>query len=266
MDRSILGSEVQLPSKGLLYDGKIPDGNVKVLPMTTREEKVLTGSTGDQTFKAIDTIFSRCVDGLGDVPPQNLLLGDRFYLLLVLRAVSFGKDYSFRLNCSSCNQTFINKIEIPDDIDLVYLPDDFKEPITAKLPLSGAEVDLRLMRGEDETKVAKYKKNIISKSSSPVIGDIEYSYRVALQILEVRDPDPNIGTITNDNRDALDLLVQWVENLYAMDNAEIRKALVNNDFGPNTEMEVRCPACAVDFRTVMPYDVEFFRPGSRRGL
>jgi|WetSurSiteA1Bulk_404760.scaffolds.fasta_scaffold00002_97 hypothetical protein len=261
-DREIFGTDVQLPSKGLLYGGKVPDGNVKVSPMTTREEKVLTAASGGEaTYQIINAVFSRCISGLADLSMDDLLLGDRFYLLLVLRAVTFGKDYSFRINCTNCGQRNNQKIELPDDLDTVYLPDNFIEPIRITLPVSNAEVGLRLLRGKDEFRISKYLKKLNAKATVPLGIDPAYTYRLACQITDVKSQSLNCINETDNSHNQIML---WIDNLVGKDTAEIRQALTNADCGPSTELILDCQRCATPFTTTMPYDIEFFRPGSRR--
>ena len=80
MDREIIGTEAVLPSRGLAYNGNIKDGKVLVSPMTTREEKALASSGNGSALNIVDLLIGRCVHGMEDMKPGDLLVGDRLCL------------------------------------------------------------------------------------------------------------------------------------------------------------------------------------------
>ncbi|RLF30369.1 MAG: hypothetical protein DRN07_08700, partial [Thermoplasmata archaeon] len=53
--------KVMLPSRGLYYDGLIPDGIVDVRPMGLDVEKILATTRFAQDGRNLDMMFQRCV-------------------------------------------------------------------------------------------------------------------------------------------------------------------------------------------------------------
>jgi len=270
MDREMFGTEITLPSRGLPYKDAIPEGRVSVSPMRTTEEKVLQGSSTGSIVQAIDLIISRCVPAVSNsVGADHLVLGDRFYLLNVVRAVSYGQEYTFQVNCESCNQRFKHTVQIPDDFEIQELKEDWKEPFYVELPLSKLKVGLKLLRGTDERSISKYVDRIYAKvdtrdASQKLAGDPAYSFRLATHMVSMEGPEQ---TFDRDNTpDFQSKAMSLVEQMYARDAQAIRQAVADNDCGPNIEMNLECPKCRTGFATVMPYQLEFFRPGARRGM
>lgn len=262
MDREILGTEVTLPSKGLLYDGKIPDGLVRVVPMTTREEKRILGTSPNEALQAIDAVLSKCVSLPEDFPANLLITGDRFYLVNVLRALSYGSTYSFSVTCEFCNQRFPKAVNLLEDLPVISLEDGTHEPFTCHLPTLNVNVKLRLLRGKDEQDILKYADKVYAKATTPVVGDPAYSYRMAKHIVEVEAADGK--KLVNDSVDVLMKLVEFYDSLLTSDTMVMKDTLAQYDCGPDTELVLECPRCRGSFVTPMPYRGEFFRPSSPR--
>lgn len=266
-DREIfgLGSETILPSNGLLYDGKVPDGRVQILPMTTREEKMIASSGSGAAATAVDTLITRCVRGLNGVAADDLVVGDRLHLIMAIRAVSLGDDYEFSIRCESCNAKFKSTVKIPDDLTTLYLKKGFEEPFKVELPVSGALLKLRLLRGKDEKDIAKYSERA-SKNASRA-EDQSYTYRIVKQIASMNlTPDDSETEIINDTPEATRKLMDIYDTLQVKDSVELRNVFSENDCGVDTNLEHNCPKCNAYFDASMPMQIEFFRPGGNRGI
>ena len=235
---------VQLPSRGLLYDGKMPGGEVTVKTMTVKEEKILADPARDRS-DILDLIISRCVPDL-PIPYGELLLGDRHFLLLVIRSVSFGDDYSVVLRCTSCNSQFSHDIPIPDGIKVKVLTEADGEPFYADLPFTRKKVGLRLLRVRDEKEIERYAKQRLITAEP---GDPAYSYRLAKHIVSIDDQ------VIQDL-----MLVEMIDNLPSKDSFAILDAIEDHNCGPDLFLSVTCPRCGQDIREVMPFTAEFFRP------
>lgn len=174
---------VTLPSKGLLYDGKLPDGNVEVAAITGREEKLIAGATGDVS-ELIDGLLNRLML-TRSVRPGELLLTDRLFILFNIRANSYGPRYGWQVTCRGCRRLFRHELKIPGDLEIIELPDGAAEPFEVALPVSGAKIGFRLLRGEDEMEVTRYLDAQVKKGRvGPQWGDHAYTFRMALQLIE----------------------------------------------------------------------------------
>jgi hypothetical protein len=240
--------EVQLPSRGYFYEGRIPDGVVSISPMGTKEEKLF--ASGGGRGKILDKIFDACISLPSSITHQELVGGDRLFLLLKLRSVSYGNKYSYPYRCRECKESFRGEVNL-DKLELREAKEGSGWTFEALLPLLGKTLTLRFLTGEDENKVEKYKKNL--KSHGMTEGD-EYIYRLARRVVAVDGEEVGI-------REAMEL----VESLRGLDSMAVRDAIDDNDVGPILELDPECPHCGfVNGPVIMPFDTEFFRPRRRR--
>ena len=269
MDREIfgLGSEVTLPSKGQLYDNQVIGGKVQITPMTTREEKMIASAGTNAGMSIIDTLINRCVQGAGTMKADDYLVGDRAYLIMAIRAVSLGEDYEFSLQCESCNTKFRHEVQIPEDLTVINLRDDFEEPIAVELPYSKWVVKLKLLRGKDEKDIARFSEKAYRNVNAEKQGDPTYTYRIAKQIVSINPtPEDDEGEIVNEDMDSMKKICALYEQLPARDGVAIRNALSENDCGVDTDIEYKCPKCGYTGVMMLPMQIEFFRPGGNRGV
>lgn len=243
---------VTLPSQGLLYEGAIPDGQVRIAAFTTREEKVFAGSGGSQQSK-LDQVFENCVDLPQGFRAQDLTLPDRLFLLVQIRALSYGEDYSFQYRCESCDEQATYRKNLLTDLPLKEIPEGFAEPVDVHLPVSGKTLGIRLLRGRDEAAIAKYAKKVVQRTGAPD-GDPAYFMRLAKHIVTV-DGEPIGG-----QGEAIAL----VQSLEGPDSLALRDAIDDINFGYQFALDLECPACGWEQEeVVMPITVAFFRPRRR---
>ena len=238
---------VSLPSKGLFYDREqVPDGTVEVTPMSAREEKLVAGMRGGNVEEVIDIILKRCLKT--NIPTDDLLVTDRFFLLLALRANSYGEDYNFELTCGSCGLTSKYGVKIPADLEVKYAEDDAVEPFFVTLPVSKIRIGFRLLREKDMKDIRKFSSRE-TKKGFLAEGDPAYSYRIAKQIVSVNDRSLDMLT-------ALEL----VNRLPAKDSAVLKNAFDKKTPGVLTGITKDCVSCGKSIETDLPMSAEFFRP------
>jgi hypothetical protein len=241
--------ELQLPSKGKLYDGQIPDGLVSIEPLGTREEKLY--SSGESNGLAIlDKIFDACLSCPMD--HQKLILGDRLFIFLQLRSITYGKDYDFSFRCESCRKKSFMSIDL-DKLPVKFAR-DVEDPLRFEvpLPLMKDKLVLRLLTGEDEQKIRQYAKQVIAKTKG-LAADTEYIYRLARRLETVNGQTLGI-------REAM----EYIEQLKGRDSLAIRDAVADFDVGPDIGVSPTCKLCGYDNDEIMlPLGSEFFRPRRR---
>lgn len=241
---------INLPSKGLPYGGNLPGGKVFISAITTKEEKIFTAgaSSGDDKM---DYLFNTCVDLGKELTTARLVLPDRFFLLISLRALSYGNKYGFQFRCEGCNHQFRYEMNIIKDLEYTEVPDDWSEPFYVTLPMSGKRVGLCLLRGKDEKEIAQV---VDKKSQSAVaeVGSPSYSLTMSRPIVEV-------------DGQALDPMkaLAFYEGLVALDGIAIRDKIAKSGFGYNPEVNIVCPSCGFRNYDMLPVDTEFFRPKFR---
>ncbi len=237
---------VDLPSKGIFYDpAKLKDGRIEVAPMSAREEKLVAGMRGSNIDEVIDSLLSRCIKS--PITPDELIVTDRFYLLLQLRANSYGEVYNIELTCPYCETKGKYEVKLPSDLEVQYsLPDDH-EPFRVKLP-SGVIVGFRLLRGKDLRDIKSNSDKATSKGYAGE-GDPSYLYRIAKQIVSI-------------NGKSLNMLVaqEFVSNMPALDSAALKSAYNKKTPGALTIIKKPCVSCTKEIQTELPMTAEFFRP------
>ena len=238
--------KVQLPSRGYLYDGKMPDGWVDIRPMTTREESLLVSPKGDR-YVLLNKVLDACLL-TKDVPMADLVSGDRLYLLFAIRQLTYGGSYSVQLACRSCQGPVRLTLEFPKDLSLRALEPTDREPFEVQLPVSGHKVGLRLLRTKDETEILRYASRPSALSSE---GDPSYIYRLARHIATIDGAvvDPTAA-------------MALVERLAGRDSLAIRLAVEQHDCGPDLMLDTVCSRCGSQVKEMMPLTEEFFRPSS----
>ena len=237
---------VDLPSKGLFYrPEQLTEGKIEIAPMSAREEKLVAGMRGSNIEEVIDSLLSRCIKS--PITPDELLVTDRFYLLLVLRANSYGEIYNIELNCPYCETRGKYEVKLPGDLTVQYAGDDDHEPFRVKLP-SGIVVGFRLLRGKD-LKDIKRNAEITTSKGYAGEGEPSYLYRLAKQIVSI-------------NGKSLDMLVaqELVSRLPARDSAVLKHAYDKKTPGAITTIKKPCVSCTKEIQTELPMTAEFFRP------
>lgn len=240
--------EVELPSRGLLYDGALPGGKIHLRSMTMKEEKLLSTQRLVRTGQVLDRIFESCIKEHLD--PSALLSADRTFLLIWLRGISYGPEYDVQIKCPGCNNSFpetINLNELPVD----FADDDLKEPIYDELPRAGVGFSYRFMRGADEMVVSRHRERSVRSWGDEAVDDT----------LIVRDRIliDSIGDFTDKAE-----IETILENLSAEDSSYINTVLTSPGFGVDTSLPMICPMCSNNFNIELPIDANFFFPRAKR--
>lgn len=246
--------KIQLPSRGVVYGDKLPGGNVELAPMRTKEEKLLASTHNRETV--LERIVKRCLLTTS-LPFENYLVSDFFFMLLVIRNLSYGSDYRFKVTCSHCAYVFEHYMEVPGGFEIMYLPDGvlqdadgnvpakFEEPFEVDLPICKKKVNLRLIRLQDEEEIRRVVEQIRQK---PDDGDPDLEVRLAKHIVSV-----------DDNKMDLRESIDFVSNLYVRDTRVIKRAIADNDCGANLLIEPKCLRCGTVNLSRFRFTPGFFR-------
>ena len=136
---------VNLPSKNKFYILKDPASPITVRPMTFEDEKILSSNTNRDN--AINLLLDRCVNNI-DI--QQLLLMDKLFLILKIREVSFGDNYTIEHICPTCNATNELTFDITE-FKVNEVPDELEDPQDVELPTLKKMAKVRLPRVADES-------------------------------------------------------------------------------------------------------------------
>lgn len=266
--------EIPLPSRGLWYNDQIPGGIVRVKAMGAFADKILATQRLAQTGQSIDYLLEHCVQFTNGFKSEDLLAGDRVFLLYVLRGITHGNIYEFLLTCPACEAVNSHTYDLNELSRTLTLgnPNLGSEPFKVSLPyLSEASkrdvyVRVRFLRGSDISTIAKrqrFKKKIApsaprtgaatSRSSQSVVIDDSLTENLNLVITDW------MGQVTDPSK-----IKALVERLHSSDTAAIREFLRENSPGIDTTISCSCPNCGNEYKTELPITENFFRPTQRR--
>ena len=276
-DEFIPWEEITLPSAGEYYEGKIPNGVVRVRAMGIHAEKILSTQRLAQTGQSIDYLFQHCVQVPEGFDVSDLLSGDRVFLLYVIRGITHGNEYEFIMSCPNCDGKSTHMYDLNELASTITGPDHAlgPEPFKVSLPYMSQRagdsiyVRVRMLRGRDMTDVAtrsRFKKRVHSvsarnvgtkKSFKSIAIDETLTDNLSMVITAfgVEGKPPEVTDTVK--------IKQLIGKLHATDSSAIRSFLQDNSPGIDTTIEVECPNCANDFRTELPITESFFRPASK---
>lgn len=237
-----------LPTKGIFYEGKVPEGKVSLEPMGTKEEKMLSAGRAGNVESMLDRVFRTTLEC--PIPSHDLKTVDRFFVLIKLRVMSYGPEYHFTYKCEDCNQKVSGIINL-DKMEITYADEDMQEPFEVTLPLTGDTIQWKLLTGNDETTIRRSADRMHQKGRAKG-GDPAYILRLCQHIVSINEEEKNIGDLT-----------KYVESLKGQDSLAFRDAIEGgNEIGVNLLIVSHCtyPQCGWPTEIVLPFGPEFFRP------
>ena len=240
---------IELPSGGRFYNDRIPGGELTLSPMRAKEEAVLF-SEGANSSKKLDLVLKRLLIDC-PVKPEEFLLSDRAYILLVLRTQAHGAKYRIPFRCEYCKKQTEDTIDIAQDLSHKEIPEDLQEieePVQMKLPRSGDTVEGIFLRGGHEQEIARYVRRVGRKGRFKDENP-EYLYRLALQLQTV-------------NGEPMDLpsKLRYVGDMLAGDVNYFVQYLDRVEPGLDFRIWLQCQECGAENQMNFPYNEEFFRP------
>jgi hypothetical protein len=239
-----------LPSKGVLYDGRIPEGKVEARKMTVAEISAFE-SSGTSAADKIERLLKSCVRLPNGFEHRELLMADRMAALFGLRTITLGADYRFDFKCKYCGHVNHANCNLTTDLEQRTPVEGLAEPITVTLPDTGKVLKLRFLRGKDEEAVAKYAKRI--KMSSVDNDDPSLPYRIATQIVKIDDEEHGIM-----DRE------RFVKGLPLGDLMAIADTIEELEPGISLDLMPDCVKCQSGNEVSLDMSVEFFRPHRRK--
>jgi hypothetical protein len=215
---------IELPSKCKFYNSK----SVTIRPMTFEDEKAMVLARKDKQ-DTINVILARCISG---VDVGDLILIDKLYLILKLREISYGDNYSVSVNCGKC--TFENKLNFKlSDLPISYFDDAIQEIQEITLPVTKVKVKIRYPRVSDE----KY-----------INDDIRVFDNLWRFVVEIQDSDDPvlISKFLKDPRVPL------------KDMHTITNAIGLSEYGVQTKVRYDCESCGHANVINLPLGADFF--------
>lgn len=250
---------IDLPSKGLLYQGQMPEGQVEIKPLSTKGEKVLADSKSIAEVQS--EYFQRYLILPEGMSHLDLLIGDRTYIFFMIRAMSYGPFYDFEFRCDQCGKKTATAINI-EELPVKSLPEDAMEPFSVTLPDSGDVVTFHLLRGHDELAAMNWMKKFQQGNANPrQQQDSEVNSKVfeLARIIETVNGKPFADS--GIKRVGPTFAQAYVENLLPWDSSTLQQALEDLDPGLDLKALVSCSnrLCKAENEVQLGIDRDFFR-------
>jgi hypothetical protein len=273
-DQLIPWEECTLPSRGVYYGWQ--DGTLYVRAMGQAAEKALASQRLAQSGQNIDYLFRECVRYPDGFQPEDMLIGDRVFLLYYIRGITHGNLYEFAITCPNqeCQKISTQTYDLNELSSTIQWadPDLGTEPFRVNLPYlsqaTGREVyvGVRFLRGTDANDILNKRKTRKKMFARP--GGVRTRGR---NPFENRQQEPmSVDDSLTENLEKLIVHVmgvsdpimirQFIGKMHAQDTATIRQWLKDNTPGIDTTIAITCPDCAHEFTVELPITESFFRP------
>tara|TARA_Y100000114_G_C11763614_1_gene331574 strand:+ start:5942 stop:6859 length:918 start_codon:yes stop_codon:yes gene_type:complete len=247
---------VFLPSGGSFYDSSSPVcgiDSIEINAMTAKEEDILINDSYIQQ----GVVFERLIDSLIVTPGikcSDLLDCDKVAILVSARKTGYGNQVDFETVCDHCGHQHVASVELSSLLErvehnkfVIKTTDEWRynkdsSTLGFKLPVTGIEVEIRLLTPEDRIYLTRTKKQK-EKLRLPFSETVEF-IRLALV---------SANGVTE--REALHSLV---EHLPSADARKIK--VVHNKNIPKfeTKQEFVCPSCSEVSEKEVPFSLGWF--------
>ena len=236
---------VRLPSLGKPYP-ETPElaGDITIKMISALQEKRLFGSSGQVDL--IDTILKECIVK-PDINIDILMPADKHFLLTKLRIHTYGPQYHV-MGTNPVSEKSEEHLISLNDVPVIELNGEFKDPITVELPVSGDTVELKVLRSGDYKRIRQRVKRLSKEMNIPS-GEQEYITRLAASIVSV-----NGQALQGTQKE------QYVQNLMGRDTAEIKRLVNQYKFGLSDYISVTSPVNGEEYDVPVLMTGEFFRP------
>lgn len=233
----------ELPT-GYVDEAGVVHKQVVVREITGEEEDMLMARKMP-VHQKMQKLLEVCTLQIGDVKqghPQwskivrELHVTDRFFLILKIRIVSLGKDFSYKAKCPECEE-FSSYVVNLDDIHIVGLKDPKVRTWRDKLP-SGKEFLAKAQTGVEEEKLAKV---VESKDMASLL--------LLGRLIELDGKQP--------------VTLDMVKKLNLADRNHLRKLFETQEGEIDNELEMTCKECSCEFKTAVEVGTpNFFFPSA----
>lgn len=232
--------------------------HIEIREMTGREEDILSDRKKLRSGTSINQVIANCTTLImqpeGDkietklkLTPEtalNLTQGDRMFVLLKLRQVSHGDDYSFEINCPHCDKKNAATIKL-SEIPSKEMANPRIRNYDFEVPNSSGGVDIltfKISTGHEEIKMQKMVEQNPDKLAS---------VNLAARLLTV-------------NGEAI-RPIQFLQDLPSRFLDAFRAKVIEVEGGVDTRLkDLHCVSCQSQIDIDLPMQESFFLPQSSR--
>ena len=234
---------IDLPSKGLFYPSK--KSTVEIKYMTAEEDNILFSSDLIKSGKVLDVLLEAVIKDK-DLRPDDMLSGDRNYVLIEARRTGLGDDYKpGKIRCESCSNDFEPTVDLSLlKSRVLELSPDSEGLYEVQLPVTKINIKFRLLRGSDEKRLSK----VMEKKTGGVKVSRLITERYLLQIMEV-----------NGNRDKI-YINKFISAMPTKDSLFFREYNKQVEPGIDLNYEFECSHCGHLQERDVPITSKLFYP------
>lgn len=221
-----------------MYEYALPSGQtVELRELTGTEEALLTNQRLMRTGAAINQVLRNCTVRIGDQQDLSekdfldLPSGDRLFILVRLREITFGPECSLEVACQNPQCGQVNYCAInTEELNVTPYGDD--REFLYELPRSKRVINWVIMDGHMESRLAKLEEPTIHTA-------------MLMRIKEVDGTAPSKNTLLG---------------LSAADLAAFRAEIARREGGIDTEVRSVCRACGTPIVTRLEREADFLFP------
>lgn len=224
-----------------MYTFTLPSGlEAELREMTGAEESLLTNRRLMKDGEGVNQVLRDCLVRLGDRTELaakdvlDLLSGDRLFLLVKLRQISFGDEVDLSLACPAKDCGEVTDVHIALD-DLEATPYGTEREFIFELPRTKKPVIFTLMDGHMEKRLASLK-------------DPNLHSAMLMRVKEIDGKAPNRNSLTE---------------LPAFDLYALRAEMQRVDGGIDTTVHTVCASCGARIVTRLEAEPPFLFPNVR---
>mgnify|MGYP001577973599 CR=1 FL=1 len=248
---------IELPSRGVLYGGRLPDGAVQIRKSSMYEMQTVREAGGDGIGIAekIFATFTKLPDG---IKHEELLVTDRLALLIYQRVHNYGPMLTVNFLCKFCGKGNTSKVDMAADFNEQVAEPDLCEPFVVLLPDAKVPVGIRFRRGTDERmSLTRLKRKRLEAERSDrdeeKAANIDQTEALADMLVAINGED--VGSNALKRRD-------FARSISAADEVFLASAIDKAEPGIDMRVLKNCRTCSGENRVEVALTAEFFRPGA----
>jgi len=182
VEKMFLTEEIELPSKGLIYEENNPlrSGKIEIKYMTAKEEDILSNQSYIEKGIVLDKLLESLIVNK-KIKVDDLIVGDKNALFIASRVLGYGKNYEFDVGGESqvIDLTTLENKEF-DETSITLGLNSF----SFTLPSTGVEIKYKLLTGKDEKAITRELEGLkkLNPNESP-----ELTTRLKHMILSVEE-------------------------------------------------------------------------------
>ena len=220
---------IQLPSRCLPYAEVKPE-DITIRPYCGEDEIFLAQISHVNLERNFLSVLKRILQGLD---PKQLTLGDRQYIVIWEYINSYSEYVRVNAMCGKCLELAEFNVDLRT-LNVMKLPEDFKQPQEVQLPISKEKAQLKLLTVGDKVESER----LLEK------GADTYLYECACSV------------VCADPLAQAEIMKSW----HAKDIARVRLFQEQNKHGPLMLKSIKCPLCEEEVQIPVPFRRDYFFP------